>query len=417
MLLALTVLCVLSRRLFALGLVTRDKSQGHLTSETRFVLGCSHSTTSNCIGKRCRNFFCTSWPMQVRMAPHLTVGAVARIYAGDKPDAPTVQVLEQKMLTIFEDGGGAKRFMLIISDGTHHMQANANATDDLPSLKHALIKLSSYVVSEVGPTKVAVLIGVEVVAAGDAVGGVIGVPEKVTLQLAAEKQCAPAAVEKHRAAAAAAEASPAELELAAIEAAKANLWSQLDADEQLSQDDARSWWDCGAAGAPVDAVYPSARLPPVEYDGSSGGGGLLVLGDAKPSARFTRQSNARDDDCGPPGDGAGDGAAARGGERQPHYLDGLGGLDDYDDDDGDDELRSFLTSLWIAPRYIDALEAEEIDLALLRTANDDELSVLLEVRMSEQGLFLLVCRSMNSRVSSELSRKRYHPARRAKKSI
>jgi hypothetical protein len=168
----------------------------------------------------------------------------------------------------------------------------------------------------------------------------------------------------------------------------------------------------------VDAVYPSARLPPVEYDGSSGGGGLLVLGDAKPSARFTRQSNARNDDCGPPGDGAGDGASARGGEcRHPHYLDGLGGLDDYDDDDGDDELRSFLTSLWIAPRYIDALEAEEIDLALLRTADDDELSVLLEVRMSEQGLFLLVCRSMNSRVSSELSRKRYHPARRAKKSI
>ena len=382
--------------------------------------------------------------MQVRMVPHLTVGAVARIYAGEMPDAPTVQVLEQKMLTIFEDGGGAKRFMLIISDGTHHMQANANAKDDLPSLKHALIKLSSYVVSEVGPTKVAVLIGVEVVAAGDAVGGVIGVPEKVTLQLAAEKQCAAAAVEKHRAAAAAAEASP--LERAAIEAAKANLWSQLDADEQLSQDDARSWWGGGAAGAPVDAAKPSARLSPDEDHGSGGSGGLLVLGDAKPSARFTRQSNARDDDCGPPGDGAGDGAAARGGERRhPHYLDGLGGLDDYDSDDGDDELRSFLTSLWVAPRYIDALEAQEIDLELLRTADDDELSVLLEVRTSSSfvfshpaagraagslrykpafgtrrprnRVFLLVCRSMNSRVSSELSRKRYHPARRAKKSI
>ena len=66
------------------------------------------------------------------------------------------------------------------------------------------------------------------------------------------------------------------------------------------------------------------------------------------------------------GDGSGDGTAARG---------GAGGS-------GEEELRSFLASLRLEARHAEALEAQEVDLSLLRSANDDELRVLLEVRAS-----------------------------------
>ena len=72
---------------------------------------------------------------------------------------------------------------------------------------------------------------------------------------------------------------------------------------------------------------------------------------------------------------AGDGAAARGGDG--------GG----DGGGGDDDLRSFLASLGLEPRHAEALEAQEIDLSLLRSANDDELRTLLEVRASSHFTF------------------------------
>jgi hypothetical protein len=75
------------------------------------------------------------------------------------------------------------------------------------------------------------------------------------------------------------------------------------------------------------------------------------------------------------GHDAGDGAAARGGDG--------GG----DGGGGDDDLRSFLASLGLEPRHAEALEAQEIDLSLLRSANDDELRTLLEVRASSRFTF------------------------------
>ena len=75
------------------------------------------------------------------------------------------------------------------------------------------------------------------------------------------------------------------------------------------------------------------------------------------------------------GGDAGDGAAARGGDG--------GG----DGGGGDDDLRSFLASLGLEPRHAEALEAQEIDLSLLRSANDDELRTLLEVRASSRFTF------------------------------
>ena len=75
------------------------------------------------------------------------------------------------------------------------------------------------------------------------------------------------------------------------------------------------------------------------------------------------------------GHDSGDGAAARGGDG--------GG----DGGGGDDDLRSFLASLGLEPRHAEALEAQEIDLSLLRSANDDELCTLLEVRASSRFTF------------------------------
>ena len=83
----------------------------------------------------------------------------------------------------------------------------------------------------------------------------------------------------------------------------------------------------------------------------------------------TDPSSGRDDGSGaPPGDGAGDEAVMRG---------VAGGSDD-------DELRSFLTPLGLAPRHVEALEVQEIDLSLLRTMDDEELRMLLEVRASSR---------------------------------